>query len=156
MALYVNGFYPGSRYGYLAQWPQKADHLAQSKLLSGLLAYKGLVKQSLSEGSVALVVAMTAVLSGNLRNRSELDSVYLSACRIEAHLKLVGRQLDEAAAWRKVESEAAECRRHGKFMRTGEPIPETRPRSMAEAFAGMYTEARGNYNPNFFQLTASK
>ncbi|WP_413460626.1 hypothetical protein [Herbaspirillum huttiense] len=155
VTLYVNGFYPGSRYGYLAQCPQKADHLAQSKFLAGLLAYQGLVKQPMSDGSVALILAMTAVLSRNIRNRSELDSVYFSACRIEAQLKLAGRQLENVAAWRQVEFEAMECRRRGKFMRTGAPIPESRPRSMAETFAEMYTEARSKNTPIFLKKTES-
>ncbi|WP_149135150.1 hypothetical protein [Cupriavidus campinensis] len=144
MMLVAEGEYPGSRYQGMVNALAPTEWARQSRLLAAMLIFdskygSGIVRR-------ALLCAIAPVLGTGTKNwsKAKIGMWYQSACAAERRLTEGAAQLKAVQEWRGVEVEAERVRSHGKFLRSGDPIPATKPKSPAEALNEMFSMTRSS------------
>ncbi|MBK1902190.1 MULTISPECIES: hypothetical protein [Burkholderia] len=140
--LIANGEYPGSRYQGMVDAPTQTDWAGQCRLLAAMLIYEPLSDHRVSPLAMSCAIAPVLGLGNGTWSNDKIYVWYRSACAVERRLKDAQKLLEAVDDWRAIEVQVERVRAQGEFLRAGDPIPVTRPKSAVEALREMYSMAR--------------
>jgi hypothetical protein len=142
MLLVANGEYPGSRHQGMVDAPTAIDWNSQSRLLAAILIYEPLSARQMSRLALSCAIAQILGLGHGTWTSEQIGTWYQSACAVESRLKYAQKQLEGVDEWRNIELQVEAVRAQGEFLRMGDPIPVTKPKSGAERLSELYSMAR--------------
>ncbi|VWC82566.1 hypothetical protein BLA39750_01311 [Burkholderia lata] len=140
--LIANGEYPGSRHQGMVDAPTETDWASQCRLLAAMLIYEPLSAHQVSPLAMSCAIAPVLGLGNITWSNDRIGAWYRSACAVERRLKVAQKLLKAVEDWRAIERQVELVRAQGEFLRVGDPIPVTRPKSAVEALSEMYSMAR--------------
>ncbi|MBN3761206.1 hypothetical protein [Burkholderia sp. Ac-20365] len=133
--------YPGSRGQSMIDAPAATDWTTQSLLLASMLVYDRPAHRMRLwplRCAIAPVLGVVALPW----SREKVGNWYQSACSVAVQLKNARDQLERVAQWRQIEQDAVSQRKQGEFLRVGDAIPATKPKSLMEAFGETFFRSR--------------